>query len=132
MQLGESKEYLQCSCWRCSNCSCDTQASQPLQFAKFHLACLEFNSGPPYCNYGSYNYRVYPMHNVRLQSPSFTKYVSASPKSLIGFLNMLAFIIHASHNWTTARTGSAGPRTLSVPLFAILSDVSHWKRGLDS
>jgi hypothetical protein len=60
VQWRKSKENLSCSCWNCHDCSRNTQACQPLQFAKFSSACFEFDPMPPHSgsigNYESYNH----------------------------------------------------------------------------
>jgi hypothetical protein len=63
-------------------------------FIMFCLACFEFHSWPPHSNTvrddGSDHCHVYPIHNVRSQSPGLTKHASACLKSLLGFINNLS------------------------------------------
>jgi hypothetical protein len=97
VKWGESKEDFHCSCRSCSHCSCNSHAGNPLQLAKFCLACFEFNFGP-LCtgrigNYGSYHCGVYPIYHIWFQSPSFSKCASACPEGLVGLINDLIQLI---------------------------------------
>jgi hypothetical protein len=86
VQYRESKEGLSCSCRTCPHCSSNTQAGQPLQFAKFSSACFEFNPRPPHSgsigNCGFYSHSVYPMHHLCSQSPVSAEYCLYRSKGL--------------------------------------------------
>jgi hypothetical protein len=71
----ESKEDINCSCWRCAQCSSNNHADQHLQFTKFSSASSQFDSRSPH-RFSTGSYWSYNLPFLRHRLPKGRKHVT--------------------------------------------------------